>query len=821
MRKFYQALIIAALFLPVLAYSQPFDCSAAETFEVFHGNEIRTVFSSGGDLFWDLQEAQFQVPYDPDGGPSLVFAGGIWLGGIDETGELKVAAQTFRHSNYFEFTPGPLLEDGTTDAGQCKQWDRIWTVHRNDVLLHLADLGDNGVIDDPQPQIFSWPGKGNVFFSLYNGFDLPNVDKLSAPFYDFNNNELYEPDQGDYPLPEGLEGDVLPEQHSWCVFNDAGHEHELSQGTPLQAEIQLSFYAFDCTDNELLDHTLFASFKVVNRSDVTIDSLYFGQWMDMDIGCHTDDYMGSYPEGSAFFGYNQDNIDGSVDSACTGYNGPIPTYGLNPPAFSVTFLEPAMSSFIHYYSSAVGSFPPHVTGPEQAPDFYYNLKGKWKDGSPIYRYELGYTYDPDADTTTFIFDGDLRDTASWSMYNLDVPFGDRRALGAANLGLLKPGEARSVNISYAYHRKPGLSNIENARSMYKDINRLHEEFSTGFSGYCKTSADFCNDDCVYPGDVNKDGIVNGLDVLVLATNLGEAGPSRNGPLAWQPLYAEDWEAKTIYGINLKHSDCNGDGVIDTLDLNVINNHWGFRNDGYNPGTDVRHGDNFVIDFPDTIPERSSLFFNRSELYLKQYAADRIHGFMYTLNFDTSYFRVEAAVGGPNTDLLDSYYALRYKEAQGHSLVATSLSGTDTKLSDLYLSTDLLPWKSGVEIVDDYEYASFSISDAWVILADGTLIPVPGPKKEVVIEKRDLGVDFRYSDLSELQLYPNPTTGRVYIEGSALPVNSSYRVFNLEGQAVAQGELERNWIDLQLPPGLYLAQIDTGVDLFTRKVTVIR
>ena len=52
--------------------------------------------------------AQYRVPKDaPDEelNKLRIFAGSIWLGGVDELGQLKVAAQTYRQTGA-DFWPG-------------------------------------------------------------------------------------------------------------------------------------------------------------------------------------------------------------------------------------------------------------------------------------------------------------------------------------------------------------------------------------------------------------------------------------------------------------------------------------------------------------------------------------------------------------------------------------------------------------------------------------------------------------------------------------------------------------------------------------------
>lgn len=77
---------------------------------------------------------------------------------------------------------------------------------------------------------------------------------------------------------------------------------------------------------------------------------------------------------------------------------------------------------------------------------------------------------------------------------------------------------------------------------------------------------------VYPGDVNRNGIVNNEDVALMGLYMYETGPARSAEhqnINWYPHSAEDWNRQHTNQIDLKHFDCNGDGIIDSLDIEAI------------------------------------------------------------------------------------------------------------------------------------------------------------------------------------------------------------------------------------------------------------
>lgn len=77
-------------------------------------------------------------------------------------------------------------------------------------------------------------------------------------------------------------------------------------------------------------------------------------------------------------------------------------------------------------------------------------------------------------------------------------------------------------------------------------------------------------DCVWPGDVNKDNIVDIYDWALMGIAFGAFGPSRTDiTTGWQGYPAQNWSGLLFQNINLKHFDANGDGRIDLADFEAI------------------------------------------------------------------------------------------------------------------------------------------------------------------------------------------------------------------------------------------------------------
>jgi hypothetical protein len=100
-------------------------------------NNVRTTIMGGGDMWWDLNVARYEIPKGSN--RHSMFAGALWLGGLDEGGQLKLAAMTYR-SRGNDFWPGPLSTDGLASVNKdiCDKYDRHWIIYREQVELHRA-----------------------------------------------------------------------------------------------------------------------------------------------------------------------------------------------------------------------------------------------------------------------------------------------------------------------------------------------------------------------------------------------------------------------------------------------------------------------------------------------------------------------------------------------------------------------------------------------------------------------------------------------------------------------------------------------------------
>ena len=793
------------------------DCLPPTAGDHLHGNNVRAFISGGGGLFFDGSDAGFQVPAPEP--LHTIFAQGLWLGGIDPGGNLKIAAQTYgRAQNESDYFAGPLNEMGATDAGTCQDWDRIWSVFRYQVEAHLQDFADNGAIDNPIPEIMGWPGKGNPHFAGIYGFGLPPAEEGLAPFFDQNGDGVYDPMAGDYPMIK--QSAVLPEQITWSIFNDAGGIHTQSQGNPLQVEVHLTTWAFNCSDNPQLNNTIFTSYKVINRGIEPLDSTQLALWTDFDLGCHTDDFFGSAPELNSYVVYNQDNED---DLNCpSGVNG----YGENPPVQAVTVLNKSLTSSMYYVNPSFTDPPAGVTDPNTAIEFYRYMTGSWRDGTPLTFGGDGYDPSLSNPVTSFAFPGDPNDPNDWSAYSEELfSPADRRAINSVALGMLPPGGVVEVDFGYSFFREEGADFLENVTAMYAGIEALQGWYDDKFETACSLAA-LCEEDCVWAGDANADGIANHCDLLPMAVGENAQGPTRRGPYNWAPRDGDNWTGTQNNGANNKHLDANGNGTVSFEDFFLSEQHYNLTRPDYQaPAPEYREGPELVLDSPfpsfnfDNLAPGEATALGRVRLAIP---VPELYALAFSLEYDTAYFEIiRGEPSGYDFEERSFRSGVRHPARPGDFDFARASTGGDIEVGLMTLLYIKVKEAFTYPLPADTSLIRFKNIKA--IRADGTEIEIGGTA--VVARFQGIVVDTEEPPVAQdIRLFPNPTTGRLELRFPGHQLDG-IEVLDATGKRVwRQSSRLADAASLELPKlsaGIYFVRMRLGENVVVRKVVVRR
>jgi len=81
-------------------------------------------------------------------------------------------------------------------------------------------------------------------------------------------------------------------------------------------------------------------------------------------------------------------------------------------------------------------------------------------------------------------------------------------------------------------------------------------------------------DCVLPGDTNKDGSINIFDAFAIGLGYNLTGIVRpNATIEAVLQAAADWVSSLINGLDSKHADCDGNGIINRADFLAIDQNY--------------------------------------------------------------------------------------------------------------------------------------------------------------------------------------------------------------------------------------------------------
>lgn len=396
------------------------------SYEFLDTNNYSVRFNAMGDLFWDLKgESQSEIP--KNSGKTCLFAGNLWVGGLDSNDSLYVAAENYYPNT--EFWAGPIADN--YDINYYSKYNRLWKVNKSDIDYHIVNYS-NGAYQMPEV-IENWPGNGNT----NNGEAY-----VLAPYVDANANSIYDPQNGDYPKIRG-------DQAVYFIINDTRLDtHQTTLSLPMGIEVHAMAYSYNNVSSENLNNTFFINYQIFNRSNKDYHDVYLGLFTDFDIGDFSDDYIGCDSAKSTFFAYNGDSEDG---------DGSGHTYGINPPAQGVTFLSTPLSSFMYYNNGSCDMCDPQV-----AIEFYRYMQAIWKNGLPL---TFGGTGHGGADTVNFMFDinsGWTEETEN------NIPF-DRRGIGSAGPFILNSGDNFCIDVAYPWAR-----DTVNGESVQKLLNAVDE-----------------------------------------------------------------------------------------------------------------------------------------------------------------------------------------------------------------------------------------------------------------------------------------------------------------------------------------------------------
>lgn len=341
---------------------------------------------------------------------------------------------------------------------------------------------------------------------------------------------------------------------------------------------------------------------------------------------------------------------------------------------------------------------------------------------------------------------------------------------------------------------------------------------------------------VWPGDVNNNGIVNGVDALYLGWAFGASGPARQEvDTDWEAQPApEPWGQSFPNGLNYYFADCDGNGTVDLLDLfSAIEQNYletrgmpggdGFANalPGEGPRLRLVPSSNVVAPFSQV---EISLFLGDDDALIENFYGINLqlsYGFRQGSDYDGFEFTTE--IGGwfdpGNSDSFTFFeegddqadLTISRTNQQAISQGAGKLGSFSVIMEDiivgLQVDTFIIRIDSVFLVTDELVALPVEVDSALIFVTDD-MTSLPGQGR---------------SAFEPLRVYPNPAQSLVFVQ--APEAIEQVALYQPQGQKVplqvqqrAANTLECRW-PAGLPPGLYYLQVFSKTGSQTHKIVI--
>ena len=326
---------------------------------------------------------------------------------------------------------------------------------------------------------------------------------------------------------------------------------------------------------------------------------------------------------------------------------------------------------------------------------------------------------------------------------------------------------------------------------------------------------------VWPGDIDTDNIVTHFDLLPLGIAQGAQGPIRdNESTAWQGIPAAPWELSFANGLNYKHADTDGNGLIEPMDRQAILDNFLQTRGEVTPFEPIEATPNNPTLFVETPTDGwpvGQAFNLPVVLGTPTLPVEGIHGIAFTIQFDPEVIRPESIsldfsnswLGDVNQDLLTLD---KTEAANGEIYIALSRIGPQELFGNG-------PVASLIGIIDDIAgLTSTPINVAAPLAVTASLDTIP-----IFTESSDLIIQ-RFQDVPKLDLLkslvlsPNPTHDEVRIWNKYGVTIDQVDVMDSAGNLLRTIKEGAHRISLKAQPaGIYTLRIRMGQVIAHRRI----
>jgi Secretion system C-terminal sorting domain len=328
---------------------------------------------------------------------------------------------------------------------------------------------------------------------------------------------------------------------------------------------------------------------------------------------------------------------------------------------------------------------------------------------------------------------------------------------------------------------------------------------------------------VWPGDCDYDLQANNVDLLTLGVTYGSTGPVRAGASnSWTPQVSADWTQAVPLGANYKHSDCNGDGIVDLNDTLAISLNYSqthpFR---YEPGNNADFmtvGNYYLVPQQDTVGPLNVAYV---DIYAGSSAqpVNDFYGSAFSLSYNNSLVQPNTVSTNVNNSWMGtknvSTITMTHDNynAGSHDVGITRFTHTEVNgygyVGTMKLSTANVTSMQSLEI---------GIGGIKTVNSNGVAMPMTGTGCQIVIDP-NMPSGIVEPQVNHVEVYPNPANETVSVRTDASDV---IEITNTLGQVVYSQRATSNVTSIDLTEfnsGIYFVNVYTVNGKVTQQLMV--
>lgn len=362
-------------------------------------------------------------------------------------------------------------------------------------------------------------------------------------------------------------------------------------------------------------------------------------------------------------------------------------------------------------------------------------------------------------------------------------------------------------------------NLTTAKKIYS--SSLNKKYSNLY--FNKVSSDL-----VFPGDTNHDGIVNSKDLFSIGLKYSFNTIARFSQTAnW--IGQHSFNTGVIkQGVDVKHADCNGDGIIDQEDIQAIKENYSYIHNSNKSAARTSSSCDFPLafSFPNNAYEN-----NEVTVFIKLGESDSPVPPVYGVDFTVEYNKDFVVPGTMKTTAFNSWFG-----TDGNNFNRVDFDDHPNGKIDINITgNDLLNRAGGGDILtlswtmEDDVVPSIDLQTAFTLrfanitiinLAEEVLESCGSDTSLVVYHKDAIGVSITSINNDEIEIYPNPAKTFINIKSNNEKLEF-VEMYSITGKLVKSVEItqEASINISSLAKGVYYIKIHTTDNAYMDKIIV--